>query len=120
MNNQMDKGLFFLILSMGCVWLILDQAMGKKRLQGFLQTLFPFMRGTSSGSVEMSHVEQNESAENAPSSSAMGQSGKKTDRAAEMEKDNAYFYSIYIGKSPMPYAPAQQAKYAAWVKKWSE
>lgn len=63
MPGQMDKSLFFITLSAVCVWLIVDMAVGKDRLGGFLATLFPFMdsSGTSAG------VEQAK-ADNTPSS----------------------------------------------------
>lgn len=37
----MDKGLFFITLAMVFVWIIVDCAIGKDRLGGFLKTLFP-------------------------------------------------------------------------------
>ena len=40
----MDKSLFFLILSMCCIWLVVDNAIGKKYVNTFLGTLFPFMQ----------------------------------------------------------------------------
>lgn len=43
MKGDMDKSLFFITLSMVCVWLIVDTAIGKKRLISFLSTLFPFI-----------------------------------------------------------------------------
>lgn len=43
MKGDMDKSLFFITLSMVCVWLVVDTAIGKKRLLSFLSTLFPFI-----------------------------------------------------------------------------
>ena len=113
MGNHVDKSLFFLILSMGCIWLILDQALGAKRLQAFLYTVFPFM-STGGTDYTMTVEEVEEAEQNAPSSSVIGSS----DNMSAMEKDNPYFYSMYTGKSPVPYAPALQAKYIEWLKKW--
>lgn len=39
----MDKQLFFLILSISCIWLIVDQAIGKHYINNFLASLFPFI-----------------------------------------------------------------------------
>lgn len=39
----MDKSLFFLTLSLCCFWLIVDNVVGDKRLDGFLASMFPFM-----------------------------------------------------------------------------
>lgn len=41
----MDKSLFFLILSMCCIWLVVDNAIGNHHVNTFLATLFPFMAG---------------------------------------------------------------------------
>lgn len=70
----MDKSLLFLLLSFVCIWLVLDVAVGNDRLGNFLETLFPFMKGTSnsSGSTGMTTEEVEEAMENAPSSSAIG------------------------------------------------
>jgi len=38
-----DKSLFFLFLSLLCVWLIIDAAVGSNKLGSFLGTIFPFM-----------------------------------------------------------------------------
>ena len=43
MKGDMDKSLFFITLSMVCVWLVVDTAIGKKHLLSFLSTLFPFI-----------------------------------------------------------------------------
>lgn len=80
MNNQgMDKSLFFITLSAICVWLVVDVALGKNYLGGFLATLFPFMTDTSTPRGEMTTEEVEEAQKNAPSSSAMGGgAGRKT------------------------------------------
>lgn len=43
----MDKSLFFLTLSLVCIWLIVDSAVGDDKLGAFLGTVFPFMGGGS-------------------------------------------------------------------------
>ena len=75
MKGDMDKSLFFLLLSFACIWLVLDVAVGGDRLGGFLQSLFPSLYDGSSGSVGMTVEEVEEAKNNAPSSSAIG-SGK--------------------------------------------
>lgn len=50
MNKDMDKSLFFIMLSCVCIWIVVDVAMGKNYLGNFLGTIFPFMNGSSSDS----------------------------------------------------------------------
>lgn len=52
MKGDMDKSLFFITLSMVCVWLIVDTAIGKKRLVSFLSTLFPFIDSPASSTEQ--------------------------------------------------------------------
>ena len=73
MEKNMDKSLFFITLSMICVWLIVDMAVGKNYLGNFLTIIFPFM-DNSGRDLIMTETEQEQAANNAPSSSAMGQS----------------------------------------------
>ena len=47
MKGEMDKSLFFLLMSFVCIWLVLDSAVGRDRLGVFLETMFPFMKGTA-------------------------------------------------------------------------
>lgn len=79
MKGDLDKSLFFLLMSFVCIWLVLDVAVGNDRLGAFLESIFPFMKGTSnsSGNTGMTTQEVEEAQENAPSSSAMG-SGSTT------------------------------------------
>lgn len=72
MNDNMDRSLFFMTLSLICVWLLVDMAIGKNYLTNFLTILFPFME-SSGRDVSMTKEEQKEASNNAPSSSAMGQ-----------------------------------------------
>ena len=63
MKGDMDKSLFFITLSMVCVWLVVDTAIGKKRLLSFLSTLFPFIdspeaEGPSKVEAEQGKTEQ--------------------------------------------------------------
>lgn len=63
-NTNMDKSLFFITLSLVCIWIVVDMAVGEKYLTNFLETLFPFMKdgggntlsydteGLSTGTVE--------------------------------------------------------------------
>ena len=48
MEKNMDKSLLFMTLSAVCIWLVVDVAMGKNYLGGFLVSLFPFMAEDSS------------------------------------------------------------------------
>lgn len=50
-DTSMDKSLFFITISLVCVWIVVDMAVGEKYLVNFLETLFPFMKesGGSSG-----------------------------------------------------------------------
>ena len=52
MEKNMDKSLLFITLSAVCVWLVVDVAMGKNYLGGFLSTLFPFMADGDSAQGE--------------------------------------------------------------------
>ena len=72
MKDNMDKSLFFMTLSLVCIWLLVDMAIGKNYLTNFLAILFPFME-SSGRDVSMTKEEQKEASNNAPSSSAMGQ-----------------------------------------------
>lgn len=38
-----DQSLFFLTLSLSCIWLVLDNIWGEKYLQTFLANVFPFV-----------------------------------------------------------------------------
>ena len=40
---KMDKSLFFTTISLICIWLILDNIYGKKYINKFLNSLFPFV-----------------------------------------------------------------------------
>lgn len=44
-----DKGLFFLTLSFGCIWLVLDQIFGNKLIEQFVGNLLPSAKKDSSG-----------------------------------------------------------------------
>lgn len=46
MESKDDRSIFFLTLSLICIWLILDSMYGKKYIDNFLKTLFPFYRTT--------------------------------------------------------------------------
>ena len=41
-----DKSLFFITLALICVWLILDNFYGKKRVNTFILSLFPSLEKT--------------------------------------------------------------------------
>ena len=58
MKGDMDKSLFFITLSMVCVWLVVDTAIGKKHLLSFLSTLFPFIDSPDAGTQEKVEAEQ--------------------------------------------------------------
>lgn len=75
MKGEMDKSLFFLLLSFACIWLVLDVAVGGDRLGNFLESIFPFMKGTANSSIGMTAEEVEEAKEKAPSSSAIGSDG---------------------------------------------
>lgn len=72
MKGEMDKSLFFLLMSFVCIWLVLDVAVGNDRLGNFLESIFPFMKGTANSSGGMTTQQVQEAMKNAPSSSAMG------------------------------------------------
>lgn len=58
MKGDMDKSLFFITLSMVCVWLVVDTAIGKKHLLSFLSTLFPFIDGPETEAPAKVEAEQ--------------------------------------------------------------
>ena len=72
MGENMDKSLFFITLSAICVWLVVDVALGKNYLGGFLATLFPFMNNSTEPRGSMTTEEVEEAQKNAPNSSAIG------------------------------------------------
>ena len=45
--NKDSKSLFFLCLSLVCIWLILDNIYGQKYVNKFLGLMFDFMNGSS-------------------------------------------------------------------------
>lgn len=114
-GKEADKSLFFLIMSMACIWLILDQAFGAKRLQGFLAMLFPFMSDSSSSGTAMTSEQYEKAVETAPESSAIG--SDESPKEKQMKADNATLYD-YWKNNKIPYAPALQAQLEAYKKKW--
>ena len=66
MKGDMDKSLFFITLSMVCVWLVVDTAIGKKHLLSFLSTLFPFIDSPDAGTPEKVEAQQGKQAEQKP------------------------------------------------------
>ena len=54
--NKDSKSLFFLCLSLVCIWLILDNIYGHKYVNTFLGNMFDFMGGSSSGSSSTTKV----------------------------------------------------------------
>ena len=73
MEKNMDKSLLFMTLSAVCIWLVVDVALGKNYLGGFLTTLFPFMaNGDSAPRGLMTKQEVEKTQQTAPSSSAIG------------------------------------------------
>lgn len=43
-----DKSLFFITLSVICIWLVVDSALGENYIKKFLSTIFPFMSDNTS------------------------------------------------------------------------
>ena len=66
MKGDMDKSLFFITLSMVCIWLVVDTAIGKKHLLSFLSTLFPFIDSPETEASEKVEAEQGKQAEQKP------------------------------------------------------
>ena len=62
----MDKSLFIITLSMLCVWLVVDTAIGKKRLLSFLSTLFPFIVVPETEAPAKEEAEQGKKPEQKP------------------------------------------------------
>ncbi len=67
MKGDMDKSLFFITLSMVCVWLVVDTAIGKKRLLSFLSTLFPFIDAPEAESPAQTDTAPGKQTEQKPS-----------------------------------------------------
>ena len=84
MKGDMDKSLFFITLSMVCVWLVVDTAIGKKHLLSFLSTLFPFIDSPDGGTPEKVEAEQGKQAEQKPSGANLS---PDKDKAPTMGKD---------------------------------
>ena len=47
-----DKSLFFITLSVICIWLVVDSALGENYIKKFLGTIFPFMDDESNEKTE--------------------------------------------------------------------
>ena len=84
MKGDMDKSLFFITLSMVCVWLVVDTAIGKKRLLSFLSTLFPFIDSPETEAPAKVKAEQGKQAEQKPSGANLS---PDKDKAPTMGKD---------------------------------
>ena len=84
MKGDMDKSLFFITLSMVCVWLVVDTAIGKKHLLSFLSTLFPFIDSQDAGTPEKVEAEQGKQAEQKPSGANLS---PDKDKVPTMGKD---------------------------------
>ena len=84
MKGDMDKSLFFITLSMVCVWLVVDTAIGKKHLLSFLSTLFPFIDSQDAGPPEKAEAQQGKQAEQKPSGANLS---PDKDKAPTMGKD---------------------------------
>ena len=84
MKGDMDKSLFFITLSMVCVWLVVDTAIGKKRLLSFLSTLFPFIDSPDAESHSKVEAEQGKQTEQKPSVANLS---PDKDKAPKMGKD---------------------------------
>lgn len=108
----MDKSLFFMVLSITCIWLIVDAAVGKGYVNNFLASIFPFMLEEEKEPLTEEEVETK--IENAPSSAAI--SGATSNKAgaiahpkngsnsSQSKKENNSGSSI----NSVPYAPMQQ------------
>ena len=84
MKGDMDKSLFFITLSMVCVWLVVDTAIGKKRLLSFLSTLFPFIDSPETEASTKVEAEQGKQAEQKPAGANLS---PDKDKAPTMGKD---------------------------------
>ena len=84
MKGDMDKSLFFITLSMVCVWLVVDTAIGKKHLLSFLFTLFPFIDSPDAGPPEKVEAEQGKKPEQKPAGVNLA---PDKDKAPTMGKD---------------------------------
>ena len=124
MKNHMDKSLFFLTISMVCIWLVVDVAVGKNRLGSFLSTIFPFMEDSGSSNVSMTPEEVEEAKNNAPKSSAMGSEQiqtalknnpleilKKKASGKELEAGESVPYDTGTGINTVPYGAMLQGVY---------
>lgn len=55
-----DKGLFFLVLSFSCIWLVLDQVYGNKLITQFVENILPSSsKTTNTKSVEDLREDEN-------------------------------------------------------------
>lgn len=84
MKGDMDKSLFFITLSMVCVWLVVDTAIGKKHLLAFLSTLFPFIDSPEAVSPGKADATQEKQAEQKPAGANLS---PDKDKAPTMGKD---------------------------------
>jgi len=95
-NSNMDKSLFFITLSFVCVWLVVDVAIGKNYLGGFLATIFPFMKNESED-LTMDEKEFEEATNNAPESSAIGSGKKEVKEKPESGRQSSVYGGGSIG-----------------------
>ena len=84
MKGDMAKSLFFITLSMVCVGLVVDTAIGKKHLLSVLSTLFPFIDSPDAGPPEKSEAQQGKQAEQKPAGANLS---PDKDKAPTMGKD---------------------------------
>lgn len=101
----MDRSLFFLVLSITCVWLVIDAAVGKGYVNNFLTSIFPFMT-KSDESEELTEEEVEEKSNNAPKSAAISGTSEKD---IEEKFGNSRVWEYYENNT-IPSAPALQAE----------
>ena len=93
MKGDMDKSLFFITLSMVCVWLGVDTAIGKKHLLSFLSTLFPFIDSPETEAPAKTETEPGKQAEQKPAGANLS---PDKDKAPTMGKDTRLVSPIML------------------------
>lgn len=101
-----------MVLSITCIWLIVDAAVGKGYVNNFLASIFPFM--LEDEKEPLTEEETETKSANAPSSAAISgvknnSSDKITDADIEAKFGGSRVWTYYENNT-VPYSPAQQVE----------
>lgn len=58
MENKSNNSIFFLTLSFICIWIVLDNILGKRYLDSFLSSVFPFYNASTVKKTTIENVSE--------------------------------------------------------------